>query len=234
MRCASLALLVPALVVAGGQDNEAEKLFRDLEKKITSAEAVHVVADAVAQGKGIKKQKLRSALTFARGNKARLNTKGVAEGASEREVVIEGISDGKTMQISDTPGKERHSTHPTPPYLTELLGVTLTRAGAVGLGWEMKEGEKLDLNKKFPVKDFKMGAGSKVNGRDAKAVHYCLMVDGKDLMQVTLWLDARTLLPLKRLIVAKEMENDQIRITETYSEFKINPPLKAKTFELPR
>ena len=45
-------------------------------------------------------------------------------------------------------------------------------------------------------------------------------------------IDAETGLPLKRVYLAHP-ESEKIRITETYSEFKLNPKVDAKVFQLP-
>src|SRR5437588_312597 len=44
----------------------------------------------------------------------------------------------------------------------------------------------------FAVDDFKMGAAEKVNGREAKVIHYRLTLNGKHAVQAALWLDAAT------------------------------------------
>jgi outer membrane lipoprotein-sorting protein len=109
-----------------------------------------------------------------------------------------------------------------------LLGVSfLARSGGPG-----PEKEELEPDRLLRVQDFKMGEAEKVGGRDAKVLHYRLDIEGKDSFTITLWLDARTLLPLKR-VVAPEKEREG-RITETYTEFTLNPQLDAKTFELPK
>jgi hypothetical protein len=46
---------------------------------------------------------------------------------------------------------------------------------------------------------------------------------------MTLWIDAKTLLPLKRAYVL-----DNMRIVENYHEFRLDPKIDAKAFELPK
>ena len=47
--------------------------------------------------------------------------------------------------------------------------------------------------------------------------------------QATLWIDARTLLPLKYVI-----GDDTGRLTEIYHEFTLDPKVDARAFELPK
>src|SRR5438132_1689541 len=64
----ALGLLAAALVPAvQAQENEAEKLFREMEKKVTSAKAVRVASDDKAPG-----IRLKWMLVFAEGNKCHL------------------------------------------------------------------------------------------------------------------------------------------------------------------
>ncbi len=43
---------------------------------------------------------------------------------------------------------------------------------------------------------------------------------GPDDVEFTLWIDSKTVLPLKRVLV---MKRDGVRITEIYTEFKLDP-----------
>lgn len=52
--------------------------------------------------------------------------------------------------------------------------------------------------------------------------------------QVILWIDAETLLPLKRLVAFEGNQGKPGRITETNSEFTIDAKVDAKLFELPK
>jgi hypothetical protein len=47
---------------------------------------------------------------------------------------------------------------------------------------------------------------------------------------MTVWLDAKTLLPLKRLLLPDTGPGEKLSYTEVYSEFTLDPA----TFELPR
>lgn len=92
-----------------------------------------------------------------------------------------------------------------------------------------KEKGEPDLEKMFALKGFKAGESEKVDGQEATVVHYDVKVGDKHEARVTLWVSAKTQLPLKRRIV---VEKDMIEITETYKEFKLNPKLDADVFNI--
>src|SRR5262249_2300554 len=73
MRFALLAALAPAFAVQG---NDAEKLFREMEKKITEAKSLRVASDIDVkdkrEGGTLKGGTLKSTVALAPGNKLRL------------------------------------------------------------------------------------------------------------------------------------------------------------------
>src|SRR5262249_47541664 len=218
MSCALLALLLPAVAVQGG---DAEKTFRDFEKKVSSAKAIHVAGDINAKEKD-REAKFHFALTLAQGNKVCMKMKGNVEG---KEMAFEVISDGKNLAMSsESVGKGEGGGGPTPDHFTEMLGTVLSRVGVIGglkAGRHLdKSGKSSDLDKAFGISNFKAGKAEKVNGRQTTVVHYDVKIHDKDEAKVTLWLDASTGLPVKREIVA---DNGKAHITETYKEFNLNP-----------
>jgi outer membrane lipoprotein-sorting protein len=236
MRWSVCLLVVSAafsLTRAGGpQPNEAEKLFRDLEKKLATAEAVRAAGDMTLKAPG-KEAKVEIALTLARGNKSRLKIKGELNG---KDVTVETVSDGKDFRAVEGPGGRKGiALHMTEQH-NELYGILLTRLGLAGLVEvpPLPKGKKTDLQKMFPVGGFKLGKAEKVNGRDARVIHYHVTLGGKVAIQETLWLDAKTLLPMKRSLQAKGKDDATVAASETYREFRLNPTLDPKTFEIPR
>jgi outer membrane lipoprotein-sorting protein len=232
MRFALLAVLVPAFAVQG---NDAEKLFRDMEKKIAEAKSLRVASDIDVKDKR-EGGTLKSSLALAPGNKVRMTMKGKGGG---KEVEIEVVSDGNKLHAHMTPPGDSKQ-QKVPKNLHILMSKMISRTGHLGgaliirgSGRPGAPQEATDPEKLFGVKDFTMGAAAKVNGRDAKVLHYQIDIGGKDSAKVTLWVDAKTLLPLKRLIVP-EAKAEDVQVTETYTELQLNPQLDAKTFELPK
>ncbi len=228
MRFALLVALLPALAGAG---DDADKLFREVEKKIASAKSLRVVSDFAVEERG-KEFKIEGTLDLA-GDKMRMRLSGNIEG---KEMKMSMVSDGKKMvsAISDAGGTKEQA---APKKLHELATKLLSRAGLAGSMFIVRRAgpgaaEEPDPDKLFAVRDFKAGKAVKVNDRDTKVLHYRLDIDGeKEKAEITLWVDARTLLPVKRLISAGE---GKTKIVETYREFKLDPKLDAKTFELPK
>jgi len=236
MRYALLALLLPA-VAAAGEGNEAEKLFLQVEKKISAAKALRVVADIKGSAKGTEVS-FHVELTLADGNKARVKMKGeVKKDGKSEQIGADLISDGTNLRmVETTSSKEKEEK--TPEGLSRNLTLLLGRVGVLGglrTGTGGKKGAKPpDLEKLLRMKGFKMGEPTKVNGRDARVLHYQATIAGANIedekkVKTTLYVDAKTLLPLKRVLV---IEKEEGRLTETYTEFTLNPKLDAKLFEL--
>ena len=227
MRYALLAALLPALALQG---NDAEKAFRDFEKKVAAAKALHVVGDVTAKEKD-KEAKFHFAMTLAQGNKVRMKMNGTVEG---KEMAFEVLSDGKSFQtVRAGVGGGQRGGGAAPDHFSEMLGTVLSRVGLIG-GLKAhprrgKDEKAPDLEKMYGLSNFKAGKAEKVNGRQATVVHYDLKVHDKDETRVTLWLDADTGLPLKRTITA---DGGKMHLTETYKEFNVNPTVDDKTFEL--
>src|SRR5439155_25776486 len=89
---------------------------------------------------------------------------------------------------------------------------------------------------RMQVYDFQMAPAEKIGEREAKTVRYRYGKGGggRDDAKVTLWIDAKTLLPLKRSVVVQRSENERLTGTDIYHEFKLNPKIDAKAFELPK
>jgi outer membrane lipoprotein-sorting protein len=235
MRFAVLALLLPVFAGAGeGKANEAEKLFRQMEKKIGSARALRIVADV--QGKRKRTDEAwHFELALARGNKVWIRGKWrrTAGGLTESGMG-EFVSDGARQRLTDSSGGEAREAKEAkiPAGFVKSLTALLARVGVRGaLRLSRKwAGEKApDVDSLLSLGDFRMGEAAKVNGRDARVLHYQVTLAGsRDTAQVTLYLDAKTLLPLRRVIASGGT------LTETYTELTLNPKLDPKTFELPK
>jgi outer membrane lipoprotein-sorting protein len=244
------AALVPGALA---QDNEAEKLFRDMEKQITAAKAIQVTADIELRAiKGREKEskigdgvsKGKATLLLTKDNQARLKLRNEYLG-------IMLISDGKQLKLlSDQGDLSEAEARPTPNHLHNLLSTLVSRLGVTGGSMIVRfapgpqfeplflrpaePGEKgFDATRveSWAVWGFKTGAATKVGGRDAKVITYNFGPKGeRQSITATLWLDAKTLLPLKSIVVMKHSEN--LHITETYTEFNLDPRIDAKVFAL--
>lgn len=245
MRFATLALVlaVPALAA---QDNEAEKLFRQVEKQIAEAKSLKVASEVIVNYNGRMERLGKQGLTLV-GNKFRLQmerkggttAKGDGTVSEEGMILTEIVSDGKAVKTTiSTRGKPAETpATPASRNLDQALRKTVARVGfvfTIMLG--RQEGEALNrfvtsIEERFPVSDFKFGPAEKVGGRDTKVITYKFGPKRDESATVTLWVDAKTLVPLKHTVV---LPGDDRHLTATYTTFDLNPKIDAKTFELPK
>ncbi len=68
----------------------------------------------------------------------------------------------------------------------------------------------------------------KLGDREARVVSYKATVGGKTAT-ITLWVDARTLAPIKR-----SMADNEVQIVETYDEWLVDGEIKDEEFALPK
>jgi outer membrane lipoprotein-sorting protein len=219
------------------QENEAEKLFRAVEKKISGARAFRVAVDIkISENRGEGKAtegRLKGSLVLTKDNKARLTIRGKVAGEA---VNIEIVSDGKHITWKDSlPEPPALATQTTPKMFHALLSTLMTRAGVYGssgcIAVANGFGEEIPASvQRIDAWDFKVGAAAKVGGRDARVVRYKVGFKGeKGAGQAILWIDSRTLLPLRYVI-----GDGTGGVTETYNEFTLDPKVDAKVFALPK
>jgi outer membrane lipoprotein-sorting protein len=223
------ALLLPLLA---GQENEAEKLFRDMEKKVLAAKVFSVVGEMQVDGSKGDKSQVEVSVLLGQGNKARV--KATTHVGADKHV-LRMVSNGAKMRLrlaSDGQPREQ----PTPRQLHETLALTFTRLG-LDAGLSPFRPQPPGAADQAPenllrLADFKTGAAEKVEDRAARVIRYRVSGPGvPGPARITLWLDARTNLPLKRRIY---FEKTKGRITETYKQFLTDPKVDPKYFELPR
>ncbi|MBM3993646.1 MAG: hypothetical protein FJ303_05775 [Planctomycetes bacterium] len=245
-----LSLVVSPPVSA--QDKEAEKLFRDMEKSILAAKGVEVHFDYQVENKdGEKwKWKTKGSLLVTKDNQAQLKVNGYF--TDERDAPFQLVSDGKQLitkgakfvvATNGVPGVEQGGQweQKTPKKFHAALGALVSRGGMwyslFVMPYLLREG--IDPNaegSRMAAYDFKLSAPEKVGGRNAKVIRYRFGDGGKDGPEVILWIDAKTLLPLKRVFDLRKNRGvvSEILITETYHRFTLDPKVGANVFELPK
>jgi hypothetical protein len=225
-KCTALLLLsVPAVTLAQG--NEAEKLFRKMEEKIMKAKTLKAVAAADYNSPDKGPGKLKIAGQLGEGDRCRIELNVDAAG---KEFAVVFASDGTKAQMELPGGMVKPA--PATKDIGKILRATHARVGPFGVAMMLfspKAGEVTDIDKMMGVSGFKAGADEKVNGRDAKVVEYNVEFGNtKKSGKVKVWIDAATMLPLKRHITPSEGGE----VTETYSEFTTDAKIDPKTFEL--
>jgi outer membrane lipoprotein-sorting protein len=236
-------LPAPVLSPALAQDNEAEKLFRAMEKKLLAAKAFEVAFDYQ-----LGKQKATGELLMSQDSKVRLKVVGHFE--EEPKASFELVSDGMQIKTKGAkffvgsngmPAVEAggHSEWKTPKKFHTVLGNTLSRGCVWYVVFAMPyiaagDWETLpDRDRsRMRVYDFKLTATEKVDAMETKVVRY-RVGDGSERFdpEVTVWINAKTQLPVKRSFTLKI---EDARIVEHYREFSLDPKIDAKAFELPK
>ena len=147
------------------------------------------------------------------------------------------VFDGKQV-VGHTNDGPKAGPKQIPPNLNAVVTAGVARCGfMVAWGIDLFDGRadlaNFDSDKKFPIRDFKMGGKEKVGAVEAQIIEYAVNYDGQDgKAQCKLWLDTKTLLPLKRH--STSLEGRQGYITEVYTEFVIDSKVDGKLFELPK
>jgi outer membrane lipoprotein-sorting protein len=247
------AICVCCLLAAGvspsalAKDDKAEKLFRAMEKKIKGAKALEIVLTYQLKGKNAK-----GSLLLTYDDKARLRVSGHYYPGVKGKPTFELVSDGKRFK---TKGAGIGVASNGVPYIDPerqttagdmgkgfhaMTVVVLSRGGigyaVYGLPYWIHGAGGVDPDtpeSRMTVYDFKAGAAEKVGERPAKVLRYRFGKGGKDDAEITLWIDAKNGLPLKR-VFSNPKGVFAVRITETYSEFNLNPKINGKAFELPK
>jgi outer membrane lipoprotein-sorting protein len=232
----TLALLVAAAWPAVAEENDAEKLFRVMEKKVNEAKTLKIRFDANITGADAKKWNLKGTLVLGEGDRFRVESEGKLFGEETKFTVVSDGTGAKSFGYTKAPGqpnKDRSETEKPPKGAGAYFRAALPRNGffVSFLNMDKRGDRSADL---FEPSDFKLAGEAKVGEQDTKVIQYTVKVKGKDgnAPSVKLWLDAKTNLPVKLALTGGG--SDITDITETYSEFSIDAKVDAKLFELPK
>lgn len=221
MRWLALLVLILGAAPARAQDGEAEKLYRAMEKKIRAAKSL-VVEFNSQHTVDNEKFTINGSIHLAAGNKTRLDLESeLIELGGKNLIVTNGKS--KYAKVGDVVLHEG----PFPPE-TKVLLALIARFGAANGAMEQKIATA-DLDKDFPLNNFKLGVKEMVGKREAQVVQ-CQLQNKEigDLAEVTVWIDTKTQLPLKRTEAGKTQGS-----TETYAVFTVDSKLDGKLFDIP-
>ncbi len=240
MRCRPFVLFLPAalcvlLAEAAAQKNEAEQLYRDMEKKLKAAKTLEVVFESKFE-EGERGGTFKGTLKLGEGNKGSLEMQGDVQG---KEMAVKLTSDGQKLTTTMTPpGKSQEK--PVPKRFGTEARTVVARVGptagmffVVRVGEAGKEEGEPDIEKMVQVSDFKDAGKEKVGDREARVIEFKVTLGEKAPATARLWLDAKSHLPLKRALSAKKGEQT-MTATETYSVFKVGGKKGGKKSAAPK
>jgi outer membrane lipoprotein-sorting protein len=230
MRWMTLTVLVLLVGPAYGQENDAEKLYRAMEKKIRSAKSMHFAFDGQFSGEGMKGT-MKGEVRMAEGEKAHMSMEGEFGGQNMKIMVI---SDGKSayskfneqVSVKDTKPDEKHMEQ----------GVALiARIGMIAAFQGIRQDSKdaFDIDKVAAIKDFKLGTKEKIGKHDTQAVEYHVTLPDGTPATARVWIDTTTKLPAKRELTGQRVGKD-FQISETFTTFAVDEKIDPKMFELPK
>jgi outer membrane lipoprotein-sorting protein len=222
-----LFVLTPLLV--GGEAGQLYcQMAADIEKAATLDVAFEVTVDRGA------KEEYRGSLLVARGNRMRAEMREVTAGAAGGTRVV---SDGTKVWADDQVGPAT----PPPGRLTEGLLASFGRAGVYPTMFRTEVVDPAappgndDPVGRLRASGFRLRGKERVGARTAVVVEYEMQVGpgpGANF-GITVWIDAETHLPLKR-VVACEEDGKTVMVTETYTRVVVNGEVAPKAFDLPR
>lgn len=219
-------LLMPAVLFLVSQNgNEAQKLFEKMSKKLADAKELHINAEATFES-GKKEGKLRATIRLAKGNK---NNTSITADFGGKEITMAVISNGSKMKLRSPFDKETE-TKDTPEDFNAKILRSLQQGGAFMSTMALPSSGK--KKEPFKISDFTLGKKDKVGEHDAQTVKYKLKMPQEDeLIDVELWIDAATHVPLKRILTGKSKSGEMARIAETYRVL-LNPKAQPELFKL--
>jgi outer membrane lipoprotein-sorting protein len=239
MRWLAVLAVLGYAASAYGQENDAEKLFRTMEKTVRAAKALHVdyVAEVVGKTEAIK---FKGSLYQTKENRGRLEMFSDANGKLDEVMLM--ISDGTWLysRIYCTVAVDKKPPHikdtgKTTPALLARLGITAGMATASELlkaNAELKE--PFDVDQVMVAKGFKLGAKETEGPRVFQLVHYGVELKfAKAPRKASVWIDVKTHLPGERTLEF-EADSDVRRIAEHYPVFAIDGKIDDKLFEIPK
>src|SRR5207244_7086900 len=237
--------LLLAAAPAYGQENEGEKLFKDMEKKLRSAKSLHFEFDSEVRANG---EKVRGSGSFdlAEGRtKFRIKSE-VKQGDRNLEGLL-AVSDGKATYAKSRLSPDARTLPAARPFndnhlsLLARAGVTMffnvCQAGPLPFAPRLANFED-DIDKSIVVKNFQLGAKEKIGEQDTQIVHYEFSpAKEKDAARVTVWVDTKTHLPVKQAVVisttagGKPVKQEDVI---TFRTFTVDGPIDPKVLELPK
>ena len=229
-----LAPLVLLVLLPGADQDDAEKLFRQMEAKLAKAKTIDCTYEAKVEAE--KTGTMKGTLLLGEGNKIRMEMGGEFGGMKGKFTMI---ADGTKMKAVGE-GIPAQPAEDAPKWLGEAVRASLARAGLMlpfmSASPRSPDKEKeFKIDEHFQVSDFRLGKKEMVDKHEAQVVQYTLTLKmPKDQkLDATVWIDTKTQLPLKRVLTST-MDGEKKTLTETYTKLEVDGKIDPKQFELPK
>ena len=211
-----LLVLLPAILLLPQEQNEAEKLYWSMAAKLNAKTLTFKVKGVIEP----MRLKISGQAWLGEENRGRLELEGQSEEADRLRVVI---CDG--IQLKIVQGKLSWSA----PQVLEFGGRARAEFARLGFVEMIDAGGGPGLDFEMRPVDFKLGVRQKWGDREAQVVEFHLQSGSPQ--KVTLWIDLKTRLPLKRIVVeGRGMQETMTR--EEYSDFVLDEKIDPAKFKL--
>jgi len=203
-----------------------------MEEKLAAAKIVQVSLEAKVEGVpdfGI----FKGTLTVAEGNKIHLDGAFWNEGEHDD---WKTVSDGKRLKSQRL---HLNQVKPASKTLTENYRSSLTHGGYLMAGFYLASEDPKESWPIFRASESKLERKETIGKRETYVIVCKLTPTEKVESDIdktwseTLWLDAETNLPLKRIVVYT-FGGKKATFTEYYNTFTLDPKSDAKMFEVPK
>jgi len=231
--------LIAAIVSAANaadddSKGDAQKTFARMEAALRNAKTLECNFDVVAQA--CPGGSAKGSFALSGNNKFRLDMNSPTKRTSGKAAQI---SDG--TKLATIEGNVTQQIHDVPKWYGEAMKTGFARAGVLLTRFAPLPLEEKDakIDELFQASDFELSAeNAAVGSHTALLIQYKLVTIGledevgKKAFRVKLWVDAKTNLPVKRVVVPATDDFD-FTLTETYHDVTLDGKLEAPRFELP-
>jgi outer membrane lipoprotein-sorting protein len=206
---------------------QAEHLFQRMEETLAEAKTLECVFEMKSPRSGsVGLFSMEGTLFLAEENRARLE---IHKATKEQPMEQLWVSNGTRWSIQIFDNAQAHVQN-TPGDLNHRILTWLARPGLCITQGVPPDVRVADEKDRFPVSSFKLGSREKIGDRETQRLEYHLSIQGQnDSYSITLWLDVKTGLPVKRTTAF----GAATIATETYLTLILDKQVDAKKFDLP-
>src|ERR1700722_8663088 len=225
MRWLSIVLVILLAIPAYAGENEAEKLYRQMEKKLTGAKTIKVRCETTMKRERIKATS-KYTLVFGENNKAYWEIEDVFGDKGAKAVTI---SNGTKLHFGYN-GVREGPLQDSPKTVRTYGRAALAR----GFSYQAQIQSlsfALDADIQLPddpwkMSNFKLGAKEKIGNAETRIIEYTYVANPEDdnmkKYPVKVWIDTQTYLPVKQEMRVAEEGGATFEVTDTFAEFIVD------------